>query len=371
MIPATDRERTLVARASEIATQVLAPRANDVDRGLVSPMSNLRCLAEAGLLGLTVPSSQGGAEVSRSTVRECLQILSSACGVTGFLVGRHLNACRTVASSNNHMLKWSVLPEMALGNRLCAHATTHLLNSGAPSLRATPYGNGYRLDGTAPWVTGWGIMEEMVVGATLPDGNFLFGLLPLIEGPTLHVSEPMDLCAMSSTATVSVTCSELVVDSEHVLGVETPQDIRWWQNAGLLGQTIGPFAVTGASIALIEAETRENSASGSVLELTADALQAELSAAQLEVRLLGDRGGQTGFPAAARRLVAWSQGLSLRAAQAALLSVGARGISRTHTAQRLFRETMFYTIYLQNSELRAEMLQQLTRTLGHEGTGKP
>ena len=61
---------------------------------------------------------------------------------------------------------------------MCAVSFAHLRRPGPPVLRAKPVGSGYRLDGANPWVTGWGLMKQVVMGATLPDGRFVYLWVP-------------------------------------------------------------------------------------------------------------------------------------------------------------------------------------------------
>src|SRR5262249_55057099 len=155
------------------------------------------------------------------------------CGVTTFTQAQHHGPSRMIASGPNDTLKHLLLPDLAAGRRMCAISFAHLRRPGPPVLRAEPVEGGYRLNGTAPWVTCWGLMAEVVFGATLPDGRFVFLWSPgdradfpdLFDGSappdgawgSLHASAPLPLCAMNASATVELTLSDWFIPQAHWL----------------------------------------------------------------------------------------------------------------------------------------------------------
>lgn len=348
----------LLARARDIAADILAPRANRTDQARQLPAPNIRCLAEAGLLGLTVPVRYGGQGAPRAVAGACLETLATACGVTTFVASRHLLACRQIAASKNERLKSVLLPELASGRRLCARGTTHLLRNGPPVLQVSADGDDFIFDGTAPWVTGLGLMHDVLLGGTLPDGSFLRVVVPFADSAALQASKPMRLCAMSASVTVALECHGLRVAPEQVLGRASREDLLWRAAQGLLDRTMGPLAVTGASLSLIRqlAETRASVP----IAHTADALQQELAGLRDEVQVWRQRFGMEGYWANAHRIVGWAHELSVRAAHSAVTAAGAAANSLDHTAQRLYREAMFYTIYFQTAAVQTAILERLT-----------
>ena len=77
---AAARCAALLERAREIAAQVLGPRASATDQGGEPPYDNIRRLAAAGLLGLTVPREHGGHGAPGPVVRAFTEVLAAACG---------------------------------------------------------------------------------------------------------------------------------------------------------------------------------------------------------------------------------------------------------------------------------------------------
>ncbi|MEQ1428621.1 hypothetical protein, partial [Salmonella enterica] len=78
---------------------------------------------------------------------------------------------------------------------------------------------GYVLNGHIPWITGHTIFPRCLVGAQLPDGQAVFGLIPFSvqsDGrSSIRCSEPMKLAAMQSAQTVTADVTDwFLADSE-------------------------------------------------------------------------------------------------------------------------------------------------------------
>ena len=172
--PGSLDESAIVERARRIGETILGPNAEISDQMPGPNRANFEALAEAGLLGIGAPKQFGGIEASGAAQREVTRILASYCGVTTFIQAQHHGPCRMISSGPNDALKHQLLPDLVRGVKMCGISFAHLRRPGPPVLRAIPEGNGYRLQGTAPWVTGWGLMKQLVFGATLPDGRFVY-----------------------------------------------------------------------------------------------------------------------------------------------------------------------------------------------------
>ena len=59
-IDLTAEEIALQARACEVASGVIAPRAAEVDRSEQYPFENVQTLKDAGFVGMTIPRQYGG-----------------------------------------------------------------------------------------------------------------------------------------------------------------------------------------------------------------------------------------------------------------------------------------------------------------------
>jgi alkylation response protein AidB-like acyl-CoA dehydrogenase len=377
-------ETEIIAAARRIGETVLGPNAEISDRAAGPNMENFRALAEAGLLGLALPRQYGGLDVAGATQREITEILASYCGVTTFIQAQHHGPSRMILNGPNDRLKERVLPELATGRMMCAVSFAHLRRPGPPVLSATPVEGGVRLNGTAPWVTGWGLMNQVVFGATLLDdapvenGNDRFVYLwvpgaretfadlfddirpPEGDWGRMTASAPLPLCAMNASATVELRCENLFVPDAHQLSQSDRETMRRNDRNGVLGATVMPLGCAAGSIRLLcaTADRRRIPA----ITRAADILAREWEETRAEVLEWNGRGGDPEFAARAVQLRARIIELAVRAAHAAVAASSGAANNLSHPAQRLFREAMFYTVQAQTFEVMDATLARLERS---------
>lgn len=136
----------------DIIDDVIAPNAADVDRTGHFPAANLKALAGAGLLGLTVPVEHGGAGLGLGAASEAVRRISTACGSTAMVLTMHYSATAVLAATG----RTDVLTEIAVGNHLTTLAfseTGSRSHFWAPVGTATEDGSTVLLDARKSWVT--------------------------------------------------------------------------------------------------------------------------------------------------------------------------------------------------------------------------
>jgi alkylation response protein AidB-like acyl-CoA dehydrogenase len=377
-------DAAVVAAAREIGETVLGPNAAVSDLAPGPNRANFRALAAAGLLGIALPRQYGGLEVSGATQREITETLASYCGVTTFIQAQHHGPSRMILGGPNEALKTHVLPELAAGRMMCAVSFAHLRRPGPPVLSATPVDGGYRLNGTAPWVTGWGLMNQVVFGATLIDGDpiengndrfvylwapgsrdefaDLFADLHPSDGDwgAMTASAPLPLCAMNASATVELRCENLFIPAAHRLSQSDRETMRRNDRNGVLGATVMPLGCTAGSVRLLCA-TAERRCIPAVSRAS-QSFAREWEQTRAEVLEWNGRGGDPDFFTHAVQLRARVIELAVRAAHAAVASSSGAANNLSHPAQRLLREAMFYTIQAQTFEVMDATLSRLERT---------
>jgi alkylation response protein AidB-like acyl-CoA dehydrogenase len=82
----TPEQDDVRARARALATEVIAPRAAEVDRSEQYPWDNVAALKAAGFFGMTVPRAYGGAGLGYLDVVPVIEEIAKACGVSGRIV---------------------------------------------------------------------------------------------------------------------------------------------------------------------------------------------------------------------------------------------------------------------------------------------
>jgi SfnB family sulfur acquisition oxidoreductase len=142
--------------AAHAVAAELAPGASARDRGRVLPTAEMDLLSASGLLGVTVPRSYGGAEVSVETLTEVFQILSAADSAIGQLPQNHFVFVDAIAQDGSAEQKAFFYGELLKGRRFGnAQAERGGVSALDLKTRLTPAaGGGYRLDGVKYYCTG-------------------------------------------------------------------------------------------------------------------------------------------------------------------------------------------------------------------------
>ncbi len=354
--PAEGGDHPCVAAAVRLAAQVLVPAAERVDVEGVPP-SHVAALAQAGLLGVYGPADAGGSEVPAPAARRVTEVLSGADGSTWFVWTQHATPVRALTRSPNLELRRRWLPRLCR-DALGGIAIAHLRRAGGPTVRARPVsGGGWILDGTASWVTSWGLAEVLLVGAVTDDERAVSVLVPAREQPGLRASGPLALAAMEGTATVRLDVEGLTVAPAEVVEVGSLAAWRRADAAKTANVTPAVFGLIEAVVVrLEEAAARRDEPGGAEL---ARALSAEAASVRAAAYRLLD--GVPAEEAIDERLALRAHALELgvRAATALVAASAGAGMARSSPAQRLAREALFHLVQAQTAPVRRATLARL------------
>jgi alkylation response protein AidB-like acyl-CoA dehydrogenase len=353
-----------VQAAQSVAASTLFPRAQDTDRADRVPQQNLRALADAGLFGLAGPQPDGHRTVPRPVVRAVHEALAGACGATFFVWAQHHTPVMLLARSPNAGLRERWLDTLCAGRSLAGVMFAYLRWE-SPAVRAREVPGGYRVTGVAPWATSWGMADTFAVAACLPGGQVLWFLRDGRADDAVRPSPPLELVVMQSTSTVRVAFDDLFVPDEDVLVVEPLETWRRQDRITTSQPSPAALGVADTSWRLLLDHAQEKGDRRT--EEVAGALETELVSSRRGAYALADAPmpAQPGhaFDAHLARLVearASNLELALQASHALVTALGGGAMARTHPAQRLAREALFYLVQAQTSAIRRASLTRLT-----------
>jgi alkylation response protein AidB-like acyl-CoA dehydrogenase len=258
--------------------------------------------------------------------------------------------------SYNTQLQAEYLPKMSHGNVKIGVGFSQLRRLGNPLIIAIPVPGGYQLNGFVPWVTGWGIFEEFVVAATLPDGQSVWGLVPFSEQKigesAITFSSPMSLCAMTSTNTVTATFNQWFLPQEKVISIHP---VGWMQNNDKAKVLQASFLALGCAKAGLDiVETAVQKTGFSFIKDAFNSLNQELNQCRSQIFSFQNINTSEKY-----KLRAQAIELSVRCAHAAItVSSGAANLN-SHSAQRIYREALVFTVSGQTTELMEATLEQI------------
>ncbi|MYD33742.1 MAG: acyl-CoA dehydrogenase [Acidimicrobiales bacterium] len=325
-----------LSAAQQLADDVLFERALDVDMSGEVPAQNLDLFRDAGFYGLWTPREVGGCGFDELERLPILEALAGGCLTTAFVWAQHgggsANAARMPSGSPLHE-RWA--RALATGQARSGVAFAHILRP-EPCLFAERSGDGWVLRGVAPFVTGWGHIDAVLVAAHEAD-RLVWMLVRAAEARTL-TSRRLRLAAVDSSVTVELHFDGHAVGDDEVLEIIEYGDWLSFYRQGL--RTNGALMLGVASRAL-------GRLGPSPLDGELDAARRALYAA--EVDEMPECRAQVGH-------------VGIRATSALVSSVGGRAITLAHHAQRLAREALFLLVQGQTAEIRAGHLRRFGAT---------
>jgi alkylation response protein AidB-like acyl-CoA dehydrogenase len=321
----------MLERAHTVAEDVLFPAAPDVDARAAIPDSHFSLLADQGFYGLAAGRGHGGVEVDFPSLAGILETLSSGCLTTTFTWFQHHGLVRALTATANEELR-----DKYLGAAVRGEVRGGVAYAGAipqpPRLWASATQGGWLLNGEAPFVTGWGIVDVLLVSARntvtaqgKSTGRIVSGVIAASAGPGITV-ERLQMVAAQGSNTVRLYFADYALPGEKVTSEISHE--TFLANQRFNARLNGCFATGIATrcIRLIDAAGREEIARRLLGELDA-----------VRIRLDTGLDDPTMLPAAR----AAAAELAYRSAGALVVTVGSTGILARQHAQRLVREATF------------------------------
>jgi alkylation response protein AidB-like acyl-CoA dehydrogenase len=322
------------------ALQVLADGAEQADNVAAWPESSWDAMRKAGVLGWTVPPEYGGAKLDAVPLLEAYRDIAGSCLTTCFLLSQRDAAVRRIRDSNNLSVCRTLLPSLALGQTFVTVGLSQLTTSRQhtrPALVAQLDGDNVVLDGVMPWVTGAAHADYFVTGAAVDDGRQLLIVVPR-ETEGVIVAEPMPLAALNGSLTTEVRCQSARVPRSWLLA-EPAEQIMSAGRGGTGGLETSALAL-GVARAAEQYLHSEAVHRPEWLESAAACAESNKALWERLLRLVVD-----GDAAEAADLRAQANTLVLRATQLGLAAAKGAGFVRSHPAQRLARQALFFLVW--------------------------
>ena len=165
---------TAIARAREIASNVMAPQAAANDREGRFSIEAVRALGESGILGVLLPATVGGSQLGPNDFAQVTAILAEADPSVAMVFVMHVLAAASIAVAPERNRLRPVLEEIAHGRHLSTLAFSEVGSRShfwAPVSRAERDGAGVRISARKSWVTSAGHAQSYVVSTQSPDAS--------------------------------------------------------------------------------------------------------------------------------------------------------------------------------------------------------
>lgn len=370
-------DQHLLHLAESYLQQSVSPYAAAIDSDADTLQNALHGLGKLGLLALRVPSAWGGLEVSEETFYTFTELVARYSGALAFLQTQHQSAAAMLAQramqeidegvpgasaklTYEHDLLQEYLPHLGSGKVLLGVGFSHIRRRGNPLVVAVPVSGGYQLSGHVPWITGFGLFQEFIVAAILPDGQAIFGLVPFVTTRdalgAITFSQPLDLAAMMSTNTVTATLTDWFLPQERVVSIKPVGWIHENDKKNVLNPTGLVLGCARAGLDILQATY-----STKPLSFVAQAFES-LDRELIDCRTAIAQARHHYQPLEKRlQLRAWGIDLAVRCAHAAVTVSSGAANYRDNAAQRVYREALVFSVSGQTPAIMEATLARLVR----------
>lgn len=326
-----------VAAARRLADQVLFPDAMRVDGLDALPAAQLDALAAEGLYGASAAPQAGGLGLDLAATCAVAEELAGGCLATAFVWVQHRGLVMALGAAGTP----AVLRDQWLGaachGKVRGGIALGGLIPGPPLLIARPGEGGWRLDGEAPWVTGWGLIDLLLVVARGPGDTIVNLIMDAAGQPGLTVSRQR-LAAVNASVTVHLGFDGVTVPAERFVSQAPFDPAASLRPDGLRINGSLALGVAGRCCRL----------------LGPGPLDDELAACRAR---LDDALG-AGAEAMAQARAAAAE-LAVRVAAALAVRDGSKSIMADQHAQRLAREAVFLLVFGSRPAIKKALLRRL------------
>jgi alkylation response protein AidB-like acyl-CoA dehydrogenase len=351
----TVTDNRVIAELEAVIAKKLAPQVRAIDGQGEYPRAFMHQVGALGGFGQAVPAQYGGSASSLKGSIQAIEAIAKECLSTGFITWCQIACTWYIQNSENEQLKQNVLPLIARGERLAgtglSNPMKHFAGIEKIALVAERRVGGYVLNGLLPWVSNVGAGHYFAVAAKLSDGPEDAYLMAIVsnEFKGLTLRSDAHFIALEGSNTFSCGFKNVFVPDSFMLAAPCEEYVARIRPGFILTQVGMGLGLVASCIELMKRANRRLHHVNCFLDDQAGDLEADLEALRTKTYALADAItaqdflGGTLLREVIQARIAASE-LSLRASNAAMLHVGARGYLQGSTAERKLRESYFVAI---------------------------
>ena len=227
------KREELKERAREVATEVIGPRAADIDVQGDIPADLVEVFAEEGFLSLMLPDQYGGMNGSITCLCTVVEEIARVCGSSSLLILCHAVGTMPIMVGGNIGQKRRYYEAISGEAKLMGIALTEPdSGSDAASIRtkATLEGDFYILNGRKCFITNGGIADFYSIFATTDPQQRMGGITAFVveeETEGFSIGKKENKMGMRGSSTTELILENAMVPKGNLLGFEG----RGWRNA--------------------------------------------------------------------------------------------------------------------------------------------
>ncbi|KAF4980865.1 hypothetical protein FZEAL_3211 [Fusarium zealandicum] len=217
-------EAAMADTVSKFATDVILPRARDMDEAEEMDPTIVEQLFEQGLMGIEIPEEYGGAGMNFTSAIIGIEELARADPSVSVLVDVHNTLCNTaIIKYGSAAVKKKWLPRLATNTvaSFCLSEPVSGSDAFALATKATETDSGFKISGGKMWITNSMEAELFIVFANLDHSKGYKGITAfLVEKGTkgFSIAKKEKKLGIRASSTCVINFDDVEIPKENILG---------------------------------------------------------------------------------------------------------------------------------------------------------
>lgn len=329
----------------------LKPRVKDIDEKGEYPKAFLQNLGAIGGFGQSVPKQYGGAgHQGLKFPVQMIEAISQECLNTGFITWCQFACTWYLQNSDNEYLLRNVLPKVASAQIIAgtglSNPMKHFAGIEKIALVAQRKKGGYLLNGTLPWVSNIGSEHYFAIAAQIINSNDYLMAIVTDSFPGLTLRCNSHFIALEGSNTYACIFKDVFVPDTFVLAAPCEEYVEQIRAGFVLTQVGMGLGLVSSCIELMQEANKRLAHVNCFLDDCVEDLENELESLRLHTYILATEihspeSIRNDFFKKVVQARATASELALRAAQSAMLHLGAKAYLEGSTVSRKLREAYF------------------------------
>ena len=222
----TEEHQLLRKMVRQLAEDVIAPRAAEIDEAAEYPWDVHEALKKADLLAIHVPEEYGGAGADRIAHSIVVEEIARVCASSSLIVAGNKLGTMGLVLSGSEELKQRYLPLVARGEATFSYALSEReagSDAAAMRTRAVRDGDSWVLNGSKCWITGAGVNTHYTVMASTDPSKGSKGISAFVvhaDDPGFSVGTKERKLGIKGSPTCEIYFDDCRIPADRMIGEE-------------------------------------------------------------------------------------------------------------------------------------------------------